>query len=167
MTNEVEIIKSFMKSIPVNLDDLFAQLGITYEKSFNLDTNISGEIERLKSNSFVIRTNANHSDTRQRFTAAHELGHYMLHRVLLGNGADDSKAYRSDLENGNFQNLNIKKKHETEANQFAATVLMPVDLIKEKHSEFQNVYMLASKFDVSEAAMRIRLSSLRLPTNGF
>ena len=160
--HEVETIKEVMRKFPVDLEHLFRKLKIRYEKSDDLDSSISGEIERISKGSFIIRTNAGHSDQRQRFTAAHELGHYMLHRLLLGVGVDDNKAYRSDLKLGNFTNSNIKKGHETEANRFAAIVLMPSSLVKDEFNKDQNSSNLARTFCVSEQAMSIRLKSLKL-----
>ena len=160
--HEVSIIKDIMTKFPVNIEHLFHKLNIGYEKSDDLDNSISGEIERMSKGVFVIRTNASHSEQRQRFTAAHELGHYMLHRLLLGVGVDDNKAYRSDLKLGNFTNSNIKKGHETEANRFAAIVLMPSGLVKDEFDKNNNLSNLARKFCVSEQAMRIRLNSLQL-----
>ena len=162
MSNKVKIVKKFMASNPLDIEALFEELGIGYEKTYTLDTHISGEIERKSENSFVIRTNARHSDERQRFTAAHELGHYMLHRLLLGTGVDDNKAYRSDLNNGNFKNSNIKTKHETEANRFAAVVLMPSDRVREEFAKESDPRKLAREFGVSITAMEIRIRSLGL-----
>lgn len=162
MTKTVDIVKSFMTSAPVDLNELFVELGLKYEKTFDLDDDISGEIERMSQDHFVIRTNASQSNIRQRFTAAHELGHYILHKLLLGSGVDDSKAYRSDLVNGNFQNKNIKKRHETEANRFASVVLMPDPLVNAEFEKTSSINDLATTFQVSERAMEIRLKTLGL-----
>lgn len=51
-------------------------------------------LERV-GDTFLITVAANDPLTRQRFTLAHELGHYMLHRTLIGDGLDDDRAYRS------------------------------------------------------------------------
>jgi hypothetical protein len=65
-----------------------------------------------------ILLNAGVSDGRRRFTAAHEFGHYLLHRHLIP--ADglycDEAAMRGE-------GRNIEK----EADQFAAALLMPLD----------------------------------------
>lgn len=163
MTCEVSIIKKFTSSTPVDMEKLLNALNIKLEYSSTLHSSISGELERCKDGSFVIRVNNSHSKNRQRFTIAHELGHYMLHRVLIGNGVDDSKAYRSEAA-GNFHNTNIKDWHETEANQFAAGLLMPKNQVIEAFTreEDKSIAHLAKLFSVSESAMSIRLRSLKL-----
>ena len=111
----------------------------------------------------VIGINALHPDVRQRFSIAHELGHLLLHedtdlqvdqhafvafRDLASTTADDPK--------------------EVEANQFAATLLMPEDLLRQCVLDRDPdldldaaITQLAQQFGVSEQAMTIRLTSLR------
>jgi Zn-dependent peptidase ImmA (M78 family) len=88
-----------------------------------LHPDILGQIARTR-DGFAISVQSKDHERRKRFTAAHELGHYLFHRDLLEEGTDDDKAYRS-TKRGNFYNQNIKKWHETEANRFAANLLMP------------------------------------------
>lgn len=158
---ELDTIKAFRSHLPVDLEAMIKALGIEYENSYSLHPDISGEIERLNQGKFIIRVNASHANTRQRFTAAHELGHYILHRSLIGEGIDDNKAYRSQSQ-GKFHNQNITARHETEANQFAAAVLMPTGLVVLERAANSNIAYLASRFGVSQEAMRIRLASLDL-----
>lgn len=54
---------------------------------------------------------------RQRFTVAHELGHYLLHRQI----ASDFKCLDEDVVDREL------KKREIEANEFASYLLMPMD----------------------------------------
>ena len=93
---------------------------------------------------------------RKRFTAAHELGHFIYHRSLIGDGLDDNIAYRS-TNFGNFYNTNIKKHHETQANKFAAALLMPEDEVFDDYSKLGNIEEVAKKWKVSSLAMKIRL----------
>jgi Zn-dependent peptidase ImmA (M78 family) len=160
--DKIEKIRARIKSMPLDIEALFSDLSVGYERSFHLDDHIVGELERTHDRGFVIRTNANHSRERQRFTAAHELGHYMMHRTLLGSGVDDDKSYRSCLEYGNFKNKNIQKRHETEANQFAAAILMPSVTVRQEFVECPDLDRLARLFCVSNQAMAIRLKSLDL-----
>lgn len=161
MNNEAKLIEQFKSSVPVDLDQLLACLGVGLERSSNLDPDISGELERGEHGQFVIRVNASHSLVRQRFTIAHELGHYMLHRVLIGKGVDDNKAYRSD-DVGNFYNKNILPEHETQANQFAASLLMPADQVRSVYDRMTSLSEMALHFSVSKSAMDVRLRSLSL-----
>jgi Zn-dependent peptidase ImmA (M78 family) len=119
-------------------------------------------LERDNNNKYTISVNAAHHPNRRRFTLAHEIGHYILHRKLVQDGVDDDRAYRS-TQAGKYHNTLIGPREETEANKFAASVLMPFDLIKQVASEESTMSagVLARRFGVSEHAMEIRLDSMR------
>lgn len=94
--------------------------------------------------------------TRKRFTIAHELGHYLLHRNILEQ-AGGSVLYRG--VNGNYA--------EQQANRCAAALLMPRNLVTKYFNELQipaalKVNILAKIFDVSTESMYIRLATLGL-----
>ena len=78
---------------PVNVHLIAEKLGIKLKIAF-LAKGISGMLEKL-GESFLITLNETDSFTRQRFTLAHELGHYMLHRDLDGSGVDDDCAFEA------------------------------------------------------------------------
>lgn len=112
-------------------------------------------------NSFTIIINSNKPQTRQNFTIAHELGHYFLHKdYLITNGIimDDDKdkkiLYRADE--------GVRSQIETEADNFAAALLMPADLVKNTWSRIPDVQSCAKIFEVSVLAMSIRLERLGL-----
>ena len=86
------------------------------------------------------------SRRRDRFTIAHEIGHFVLHSDL---GKVQLTASR---ENSN--------RAEWEANWFAANFLMPEKIFREKSAEGLSNAQLADCFDVSEAAIEVRKSSL-------
>jgi len=147
----IQVIAKHWDSTPVPIDTIIADLGLPlcYKA---LDDNISGYIERA-SESYKIVVNSNHARTRQRFTAAHELGHYIYHRELLGDGVGDNRAYRT--EGTGRQNSKIRPMHERQANSFAANVLMPKHRLSALAGE--STVKLASMFEVSQETMRIRL----------
>lgn len=62
---------------------------------------------------------------RIRFTLAHELGHYLLHRQLQ----EEFRCGESDMLD---YNSTESKKRESEANQFASCLLMPMDDFREQ-----------------------------------
>ena len=159
-SEEYSTINRFAASAPVDVRGLIEALGIQYQKAFLAD-NISGMLERLDDGYFKITVNATHRETRQRFTAAHELGHFMNHRNLIGDGVDDNKAYRSTDE-GKYHNTDIGPLEETEANKFAAIVLMPGPLVQLEYENTKDTSKLAKKFGVSERAIKWRLVNLRL-----
>ncbi len=81
MAGELEILTDAMSNLPVNVEQVIEDLGIQY---FNepMDKGQSGAIE-LKDGKYTIRVNSLEPRQRQRFTAAHELAHYLLHREML------------------------------------------------------------------------------------
>jgi len=116
---------------------------------------ISGLIEPDESatSGFRIRINRHEIAERQRFTLAHEIGHFILHRSLIGGGVVDDTMYRSALSS----------RREVEANKFAAELCMPRNLIEEERAKRKHldgdslVDEMAKLFKVSRQAMRIRL----------
>ena len=150
---------------PVNIEAIIRGVGIQLDKKAELDTEISGQLERLGPGSYRISANKDDHYLRQRFTMAHELGHYMLHAHLIGDGVDDTTAYRS-VQKGNFYNPNITPVEETEANKFAAELLMPKSLLAVESTVGQNLSALAKLFQVSPRAMEIRLKGLGFSIEG-
>lgn len=147
-------IQRVQTEAPVKLSALARTLDVRVQ-SATLPAGISGEIrpdpERI--GGFLIRVNRHDSPKRQRFTVAHELAHFLLHRDQIGDGIKDDVLYRSRLSD----------RREAEANRLAADLIMPSPLIDEwlKRSHALRVESpaayLAQTFDVSEAAMNIRL----------
>lgn len=158
--SEMNIVARFMAQAPVNLEEIFAELGITFEKLFMDDA--SGSITR-NGDKFIVTVNALESETRQRFTAAHELAHYLLHRDLMGDGKRMHR-HIDTLYGGGEQSGDVifKRSHEIEANRIAAQIVMPKALLTKKYAATPNAALLASDFGVSKAAMEIRLKALGL-----
>lgn len=98
---------------------------------------------------FVILTESREPAVRQRFTAAHEIGHFDLHKSLIGDGIEDNYLLRSNR---------LSSRIEREANEYAANLLMPYDRIDKAMAEgITSPRALAAAFNVSEIAMAIRL----------
>jgi Zn-dependent peptidase ImmA (M78 family) len=152
---EWEAINQARRAAPVNVVGLATALGIRVYETF-LDPQVSGVL-KAENGGYSIAVNAGHPTTRQRFTVAHELGHYMLHRNLIGEGISDSVAYRS-ANSGQYFNQRIGPSEETEANRFAANLLMPRELLTPSATDGVNTGDLARLFGVSEQAMAIRLN---------
>lgn len=127
------------------------------------DPSLSGAT-LYKDGAFTIVVNNTKPERRQHFTLCHELGHYFLHKELLR----DQKAILDGdtwLDNPNIlYRLDTAQKTqvETEANNFAASLLMPADLVKRGWRVTQNVEELADVFQVSTVAMSVRLTKLGL-----
>ncbi|MEM6334339.1 MAG: ImmA/IrrE family metallo-endopeptidase [Planctomycetota bacterium] len=95
---------------------------------------------------FDIVLSSNTSRLRDRFTIAHELGHYFLHSAQ---GKQPMKANRKD-----------SNRLEWEANWFAAGFLMPRDEFRQEIERGLTNSELATHFAVSPAAVSIRRKSL-------
>ena len=154
-----EIVERYWNRAPVDIEAIIRDAGLLYREQ-SLGPTESGLIETW-GDSYRIVVNCDHPYVRRRFTAAHELGHYVYHRDLIGGGISDA-AYRSG-DSGRYHNSKIRQPHETQANQFAATVLMPIDLIRRLQHE-RNLSLpdrlpeMARELEVSEQALRIRLN---------
>ncbi|MBV6448928.1 ImmA/IrrE family metallo-endopeptidase [Nitrosomonas sp.] len=160
MRDALSIIQSYLTEAPVNIEGIIRSLGIELDKKADLDDDISGQIERLPGGSYKISVNKKDHYFRQRFTMAHELAHFLFHRSLIGDGVDDSKAYRS-TNKGKFYNTSITREHETQANQFAASILMPESLVLRLYDEFDSdLDELSKKLQASKQAISIRLTAM-------
>jgi len=69
----------------------------------SLEVGVSGQLIKLDTKSgddWEIVVNEEHSSNRQRFTIAHELGHYFLHRGSIDGTLEDNTFYRSEQVSG-------------------------------------------------------------------
>jgi Zn-dependent peptidase ImmA (M78 family) len=140
------------RPMPVDPLVLAKSLGIRVEVTF-FSGDESGRIKIPARGTPVITLNVFDHENRQRFTCAHEIGHYLSrdrsagatfidHRdTLAGMGTDRREIY---------------------ANQFAAALLMPAHLIRKWCGEGDSVDELARRCQTSVRAMELRLRNLRL-----
>lgn len=143
------------RKVPVNLDNIAASLGVKVKYTYPIDNNpdVSGKLSfDAVSKLPLCEINRFDISQRQRFTLAHELGHY-----LLGHGE------QSDTNAKLYRNTNKSQSYEEiQANSFAAEMVMPelaVDyFIREEN--ITTIETLALTFDVSEVAMKYRLKNL-------
>ena len=161
MENELDIVSRYTASAPVDLDAIFRELGVGYREQ-HIPTGESGWIER-DGDYFTVVVNASEGEQRRRFTAAHELSHYLMHRDLMDDGSrmnrhtDRLFDKNADDDDGLFTH-----RHEVQANKMAARIIMPAKLVRRKHAEGMSAGEIAKAFKVSRAAMEIRLSTLGL-----
>ena len=160
--SEMSIVSRHMAKAPVDLEAIFADLGIQYEQLW-MDDGASGSITR-NGDKFSVAVNAAESETRKRFTAAHELAHYLMHRDLMHADGGRMNRHTDKLYSGPEDNpaSPFTRQHEIQANRIAAQIVMPAPLIREKYKEDQDAGRLATAFGVSKAAMEIRLKTLGL-----
>ena len=136
---------------PVLVVPIANKLGIEVYNVRGWENKLSGMIKRDTEDGgesgYAIYVNAKHSETRRRFTVAHEIAHYTLHKNLIRDGIVDDPLYRSGMSS----------LIETEANRFAAEILMPTHLIRAAIRKETSISKLAKQFNVSSEAMAIRL----------
>jgi Zn-dependent peptidase ImmA (M78 family) len=122
--------------------------------SADLDGRVSGMLVKRTGTDPEIRLNGEDSRNRKRFTAAHELGHYVrrsrqLEEYEYVDYRDEHSASGTDEE-------------ERFANGFAANLLMPRDAVQSLSGEGTPDFLLAKRFGVSREAMQNRLDNLGL-----
>lgn len=155
-----ELLSSLsINNIPVTLDKIYNHLGISI--SYDLGDNVSGILVSKRGGSTVIGVNPNESNVRQRFTIAHEIGHYILHKNKSELFVDEDYIV--------LKRSGEKDPYELEANVFAAALLMPEHLLEYHlktlplgNNTEDKIKILAKKFEVSSIAMTYRLTNLRL-----
>lgn len=150
------LLAPYMASAPVDVAGAARALGLeVYEAE--LEKGVSGLLMHDPSygtpSGFVIFVNEKEAPVRQRFTAAHEIGHFVHHRDQIHGRLEDNYLLRAE---------GMSNREEVEANQFAAELLMPHGMIEqEMRNGHQSVDDLAARLKVSKIAMGIRLG---LPT---
>lgn len=153
-------IKVFEESLPQNVS------GFIISRNDELDDHPSDKLFEKYNSDHVIVVNRSDSAKRRRFTIAHELAHFVLHR----NSEEDLYAHRDAGQNGGV---------ETEANIFASNILMPENLVREAigHLEdfwnehlfegvelnfYDKVEYISNEFAVSIPAAMTRLEQLKI-----
>jgi len=145
-SEQEKVISDHQAEAPVPVITIAGELGLDVFAA-KFDDGISGMIKKEENGSYAIYVNEDHHINRQRFTIAHEIAHFLLHKPLIGNGIVDDALYRSGLGNT----------IESEANAKAAKILMPISLLSQISLIKADIKELAKKFQVSKAAMAIRL----------
>lgn len=152
---------------PVLVEVIAKNLDLTVT-AYDLGEGVSGALV-IEKNKGSIGYNPSHPRVRQRFTIAHELGHYYLHNTSKGDQLFVDKDFIVKYRNA-ASYTSAELKQEQEANAFGAALLMPKDFVleelkKEKYtemSEYKLIEELAKVFDVSVPAMTYRLSDLHV-----
>lgn len=119
---------------------------------------LSGLLLLAEDRVYVDAVEAERSAGRRRFTVAHELGHWHLHR-----SQGNSHYCRPQDIGGSQDELYALKRIESEANRFAAALLMPEPSVRDQAARLRlSIPALARRFGVSAPAMQVRLEVLDL-----
>jgi Zn-dependent peptidase ImmA (M78 family) len=147
-----------IKNVPVDLEKVASKLGLSIEFQ-PMDGEMSGCLIRNENGGATIGINSHEHSNRQRFTLAHEIAHFILHK---GESTFiDRNFYRNSKDGDSVE--------EMEANDFAAQLLMPEEFLAkdiedlQKSEDIENgdaIQDLAKKYKVSKQALMFRLASL-------
>ena len=133
----------------------------------------SGMLMADRGEIWVSAADAREWPPRKRFTIAHELGHFVLHRHSVdpalyqaadvsATGAAPADSIRSQADP---EAATILPRLEAEANAFAAALLMPARLMREVHAAAGgDLETIQEVFNSSKAALERRLRTLGLRT---
>ena len=138
-----------ISNAPVSLQLVIRHIQTTYAldvKKIIIGEKVSGLLvvcKEVDDEYATIGFNAGHPWCRRRFTIAHEIGH-----LLLGHGCN------KNIDGGSL--------NETEANQFAAELLVPTAFLKKDFAKTPNIQDLAKLYRVSEQVLTIKLINARL-----
>lgn len=119
----------------------------------------------------IVMVEATSIEPRKRFTMAHELGHAELEYdygpaeslfdlsepEVFGCTFEDE-----DLRDMDERRAGLRRRKEIRANQFAAHLLMPEDLVREVWRDWRDPVRVAAALAVSNEAMGYRLQDLRI-----
>jgi len=105
---------------------------------------------------FTIIVPSHTSMLRDRFTIAHELGHYYLHYLIPSQNGSLSQSRVVALRKGS-------NRIEWEANWFAAAFLMPAGQFRQYYlSQNRDIDAVAKLFHVSKRAVEVRAQDLAI-----
>lgn len=140
---------------PVDVAELARRCGVRV-LGFDFAGMVDGLVAQLPDGPAIGLDAGQPNEQRRRFTLAHELGHHLLrHSASFHLDFFDAGGSAGDAPGYNWQ-------HERAANEFAANLLMPADLVRRESDRVGAINQLAVAFDVSRQAMAFRLATLGL-----
>ena len=142
--------------LPVDLKKILDQKGYKYIEVDTFLDNIDAIFLKNENDGKIFAcVNASHHLHRQRFSLAHEFGHILLNH--------DLNYYRSYIT---IDNPPTTKTHtateaafETEANNFAGELLVPLEMLKREFKKTNEIKELSKKFLVSQQVVGIAIST--------
>jgi Zn-dependent peptidase ImmA (M78 family) len=149
-----EILKSILGNLedltsPINLAKILEHYQLTLEQAKFQQYSVGGAFDREKKTIYLA---VDESPIRQAFTIAHELGHLILHKKK------QDLFFRHQVKEFNGDS----KEDEREANWFAASLLMPKEMVVKTWNEYKSIELLAQYFGVSRQAAFWRVKNLGL-----
>jgi Zn-dependent peptidase ImmA (M78 family) len=155
-----------VRSPSVPVEEIASDLGIEVVRKEAPD-DLSGFLLRNPAGGkAVIGVNPAHHPNRQRFTIAHEIGHFLLHegeQMHVDRANFSFKVMLRDAKSSEGTDV-----EEKEANLFAAELLMPARFLERDIADMKSMTLLdeaaigalAAKYEVSTQALTFRLAYL-------
>lgn len=149
-----EVAEIFKYKIGEDIKQIVANLGgkIVYKEYDDIFRDDDGTIFVHGPHNFEIHLPNFTGPLRDRFTIAHEIGHYLLH----------SRFGKKKIKVSRFSSDSTTDRIEWEANWFAAGFLMPEKEFEKDYQEPLSLEMIAAKYLVSVDAVRVRAKQLEL-----
>ena len=145
---------------PVPVDQIARRKSITVHL-LPLEEDLSGMIF-MKDAATIIVVNSLHHPNRQRFTLAHELGHFELHMTEIGTEVHVDKRFLAFARDAK-SSMGWDRK-EIEANGFAGELLVPhqmlVEELRDRDVDVEDERLIADmagRFEVSHQMMTFRI----------
>lgn len=156
---EETLSKFRISTVPVPIEEIASRLNIKISRA---PSKVFSGLLIRKDGHALIGVNNSEAPVRQRFTVAHEIGHFLLHPRQ-----DTFVDYRNNKKDV------MRTTRERRADMFAAALLMPRKQLEKDfkknikegiwEDEFKEIFkQLADQYFVSEDAMRFRISNLNL-----
>jgi hypothetical protein len=139
------------------IEDLHAAPGVP---DLGADTALSGLLLPARREIWVNAKEAETWPARKRFTIGHELGHWCMHRIT---GAVWCRSSVVGVPQQQDPGALAPPRHEEEANEFAAALLMPAPLLRSRYERLRRedpagcFTRLCQEFGASGGAMGRRL----------
>lgn len=156
---DIQTLKSkYSDQVPTPIVAIAKELGLVVYETDEFSPEQSGSIKK-ENDTFVIYLNASHPPTRKRFTLAHEVAHYLLHRDCLEENKEFVDTVKQPIElqrSAAVEYSQKEKQMEWEANELAAELLMPEEKFMEEWDKADNIIDVAAAFKVSPSAAAIR-----------
>jgi Zn-dependent peptidase ImmA (M78 family) len=147
---------------PVDVDEIARKKGITV-RFVPLEEDLSGMI--FMKDAAIIVVNSLHHPNRQRFTLAHEFGHFELHMTDIGSEVHVDKKFLKFARDAKSSTGWDRK--EIDANRFASELLVPKDMLAHElrgrivdAEDEQLITEMAGCFEVSRQMMTFRIGEL-------
>ncbi len=135
------------KELPVPIETIASLCGYQVIFLTTLPAEFSGIVSLDKK---LIGINSKHHPRRQRFSMAHELGHILLKHP------PEARSTQEEI-----------RRYNRESDIFAAELLMPGDDLRAMAAKDCDLSFLRTRYDVSNEALRLKLTSLSIGYRSF